>query len=240
MKSTIPSVAAAIILAGFMSASFSAAGDAIESALNSAISEKVVLKYVPEESTARTRPDVAVASMNASEAVSRAFMDAEDHVRPLSRRSCVVSVVSDLLSAEHENRPDRRIRPYIDAAFDAGEEYSVDPYLLVAVGYHESRLRSVLGDEGRACGAWQYHPRYHPDVVDGGRDLDQTCDRLMTDLDYAAETTARRLRRYNHVCHYNQGGRCLREDLDNEPQSYSAGVYRRLEALEDACGPIGC
>lgn len=55
-------------------------------------------------------------------------------------------------------------RAHADAALHAGTLYRLDPALLVALAWEESRGRSDLVSPRGACGATQVLPKYVPDV----------------------------------------------------------------------------
>jgi len=105
---------------------------------------------------------------------------------------------------------------------------------LLAVAWIETRVKPLIGDQGRACGVFQYHSRYHPEIKSLKRKNEDVCAQLLRDPVFATATTVERLKRYAHICHYNQGGRCLKADLAYKPGSYSWKV-REMKRELDTC-----
>lgn len=178
----------------------------------------------------------AVEGSGESWAVLAAFSDGIESEARDDYRTCVVGVIAAMLRDEHENRPTADIDAYVGPAIEAADANGIDPALLVAVGYRESRLTPVIGDRGNACGAWQYHVRYLDSVDSGFETVDDACIRMQVDPTAAAEAAAERLARYPHVCHYNQGNRCNDRDLRGEVGTYSAHVHGYRDRIEAACG----
>jgi len=107
-----------------------------------------------------------------------------------------------------------------DAITDAARRYKVDPYLLAAIGWRESRWRAhAVRDEGpergQSCGLWQQRAVYSPAVTSGRRHVDVECTELRRDLGYAAHVAARKVASLPRdadglrVCAYNSGDRCV-------------------------------
>jgi hypothetical protein len=141
-----------------------------------------------------------------------------------------------LLAAEYDHRDVLDVAPWVDAVVAEAIRAGVDPRLVVAVGYVESRYRPVLGDGGRACGVYQYHVRFWGPLRASRawrsrmtRRLATTgaCELLRADPETAARAAVERLAAYadRGVCHYNQGTRCV------PGETYTARVERVMEAL---------
>jgi len=149
--------------------------------------------------------------------------------------SCVLDLVRSRLASAGSRRSISDVAPYVHAAFDAADVHGVDASTVVAVGWVESTLKPLMGDQGRSCGPWQYQARYHPRGRTGKGRVDATCARLMRDPWFAAASAAARLARYDHVCHYNQGGRCLRADLREDAGTYTHKVESMRREIAASC-----
>lgn len=61
-----------------------------------------------------------------------------------------------LFAVEGRRLPARRVAAITEAVREAGEAYNVDPKILLAIAWRESRFRpDAIGDNGRSCGAFQ-------------------------------------------------------------------------------------
>lgn len=152
--------------------------------------------------------------------------------------SALAFAVHSLLTTEHDTRPIEDVAPWVMAAESAAIEADLDPRLVVAVLYVESRVSPVIGDHGRACGPYQHHVRFMPLVRSAPRLLrpfvrGAACRLLMVSPAYAARVAVERLSMYRdaaavggvRVCHYNQGNRCRRGERYT---GAVAAIYRRL------------
>lgn len=126
--------------------------------------------------------------------------------------------------AELAHRTPDDVRPYVEAARIAERETGVCARLLLAIAIVETRAGAALvGDDGRACGAWQYHARYSPAAPILG--VDGVCELLQREPVEAALHAADYLLGYDlRVCHYQAGHTCSHG-------RYAARVERVLERL---------
>lgn len=110
--------------------------------------------------------------------------------------------------AQIAQRTPAGVRPYVDAVRYAERETGVCARLLLAIAIVESRAGAALiGDGGRACGAWQYHARYSPAAQYLGAAA--VCELLQREPREAALHAADYLLGYDlRVCHYQAGHTC--------------------------------
>jgi hypothetical protein len=141
-------------------------------------------------------------------------------------------ILSDPLTArvaELSHRQPDDVRPYVEAARIAERETGVCARLLLAIAIVETRAGAALiGDHGRACGAWQYHARYSPAAEFLG--VDGVCELLQREPVEAALHAADYLLGYDlRVCHYQAGHTCSHG-------RYVARVERVLRRLTPTTG----
>jgi hypothetical protein len=115
------------------------------------------------------------------------------------------------------------VMPYVEAARIAEARTGVSARLLMAIAVVESGAgASLTGDDGDACGAWQYHARWSPACAT--MSVEAVCAMLRTEPLEAAMHAAEYIAAHGPVCHYQQGHTCR----DGETYTDRVEAVRRM------------
>ena len=125
---------------------------------------------------------------------------------------------------------------HMDAVVEYSEKYDIDPVLLTAMIYAESRWNPKVESKAGACGLTQIIPKW-------SRKFGYvSCSRLKRDPNLAIRKGAQILsywiNKYNRgnvnlgLCGYNAGYRCRGKNIENKGTRYTRRVlkmYRKIE-----------
>ena len=119
---------------------------------------------------------------------------------------------------------------YVAAAYRAGEQYSLDPLLILAVMAVESRYNPVAESLVGAKGLMQVMPKYHLDKL-----ADLGGEEALLEPEVNIQVGAQILREYQRRCHDTEAALQMYAGALDEPTAqYAAKVFAekaRLDAL---------
>jgi soluble lytic murein transglycosylase-like protein len=123
---------------------------------------------------------------------------------------------------------DTAVANYVAAAYRAGEQYSVDPLLILAVMAVESRYNPVAESLVGAKGLMQVMPKYHLDKLAdlGGEDA-------LLEPEVNIQVGAQILREYQRRCHDTEAALQMYAGAFDEPSGqYATKVFAERARLE--------
>lgn len=143
---------------------------------------------------------------------------------PLEREQRVISE----FIAKRYRVSDTAVANYVSAAYRAGEQYSVDPLLILAVMAVESRYNPVAESLVGAKGLMQVMPKYHLDKLAdlGGEDA-------LLEPEVNIQVGAQILREYQRRCHDTEAALQMYAGAFDEPSGqYATKVFAERARLE--------
>ena len=143
---------------------------------------------------------------------------------PLEREQHVITE----FIAKRYRVSDTAVANYVAAAYRAGEQYSVDPLLILAVMAVESRYNPVAESLVGAKGLMQVMPKYHLDKLAdlGGEDA-------LLEPEVNIQVGAQILREYQRRCHDTEAALQMYAGAFDEPSGqYATKVFAERARLE--------
>ena len=143
---------------------------------------------------------------------------------PLEREQRVITE----FIAKRYRVSDTAVANYVAAAYRAGEQYSLDPLLILAVMAVESRYNPVAESLVGAKGLMQVMPKYHLDKLAdlGGEDA-------LLEPEVNIQVGAQILREYQRRCHDTEAALQMYAGAFDEPSGqYATKVFAERARLE--------
>jgi soluble lytic murein transglycosylase-like protein len=123
---------------------------------------------------------------------------------------------------------DMAVASYVAAAYRAGEQYSLDPLLILAVMAVESRYNPVAESLVGAKGLMQVMPKYHLDKL-----ADLGGEEALLEPEVNIQVGAQILREYQRRCHDTEAALQMYAGAFDEPSGqYSNKVFAERARLE--------
>jgi soluble lytic murein transglycosylase-like protein len=123
---------------------------------------------------------------------------------------------------------DTAVANYVAAAYRAGEQYSLDPLLILAVMAVESRYNPVAESLVGAKGLMQVMPKYHLDKL-----ADLGGEEALLEPEVNIQIGAQILREYQRRCHDTEAALQMYAGAFDEPSGqYSTKVFAERARLE--------
>jgi soluble lytic murein transglycosylase-like protein len=123
---------------------------------------------------------------------------------------------------------DTAVANYVAAAYRAGEQYSLDPLLILAVMAIESRYNPVAESLVGAKGLMQVMPKYHLDKL-----ADHGGEEALLEPEVNIQVGAQILREYQRRCHDTEAALQMYAGAFDEPSGqYSTKVFAERARLE--------
>jgi len=123
---------------------------------------------------------------------------------------------------------DMAVASYVAAAYRAGEQYSLDPLLILAVMAVESRYNPVAESLVGAKGLMQVMPKYHLDKL-----ADLGGEEALLEPEVNIQVGAQILREYQRRCHDTEAALQMYAGAFDEPSGqYSTKVFAERARLE--------
>jgi soluble lytic murein transglycosylase-like protein len=117
---------------------------------------------------------------------------------------------------------------YVAAAYRAGEQYSLDPLLILAVMAVESRYNPVAESLVGAKGLMQVMPKYHLDKL-----ADLGGEEALLEPEVNIQVGAQILREYQRRCHDTEAALQMYAGAFDEPSGqYATKVFAERSRLE--------
>jgi soluble lytic murein transglycosylase-like protein len=123
---------------------------------------------------------------------------------------------------------DTAVASYVAVAYRAGEQYSLDPLLILAVMAVESRYNPVAESLVGAKGLMQVMPKYHLDKL-----ADLGGEEALLEPEVNIQVGAQILREYQRRCHDTEAALQMYAGAFDEPSGqYSTKVFAERARLE--------
>lgn len=123
---------------------------------------------------------------------------------------------------------DTAVANYVAAAYRAGEQYSLDPLLILAVMAVESRYNPVAESLVGAKGLMQVMPKYHLDKL-----ADLGGEEALLEPEVNIQVGAQILREYQRRCHDTEAALQMYAGAFDEPSGqYATKVFAERSRLE--------
>lgn len=123
---------------------------------------------------------------------------------------------------------DTAVANYVAAAYRAGEQYSLDPLLILAVMAVESRYNPVAESLVGAKGLMQVMPKYHLDKL-----ADLGGEEALLEPEVNIQVGAQILREYQRRCHDTEAALQMYAGAFDEPSGqYATKVFAERARLE--------
>ena len=123
---------------------------------------------------------------------------------------------------------DTAVANYVAAAYRAGEQYSLDPLLILAVMAVESRYNPVAESLVGAKGLMQVMPKYHLDKL-----VDHGGEEALLEPEVNIQVGAQILREYQRRCHDTEAALQMYAGAFDEPSGqYATKVFAERARLE--------